>query len=183
MEASVGYIYLERLLDTMSELAINPQILTKSAFAPYGDVIEIDGATHWTINDGFAERFHDLATIDVAAEDGHPLINIFRAKPYQLPLPIRLMERHPLGSQAFFPLGNANFIVIVAPPDDLPQPKSLVAFVTGRGQGVSYARGVWHHPLIVIGETCEFLVIDRGGPGENCDEVALSEGEAVLIAP
>ena len=35
------------------------------------------------------------------------------------------------------------------------------------------AAGVWHHPLLALDAVCDFIVIDRRGPGPNCDEVEL----------
>ena len=147
---------------------INPE-----AFAPFGEVIKTDGARHYAINEGTTERFHDLARIDVADAGGRPLINIFRAQPRPLPIEIDMMERHPLGSQAFVPLDAADFLVVVAPPGDPPTVAQLRAFHVKSGQGVNYAKGVWHHPVLALGRQTDFLVIDRGGAGDNCDEVTL----------
>ena len=102
----------------MATLPVEP--LTRAAFAPFGDVIETAGARHYPINEGTTERFHDLARVDVAAEGGRPLINIFRTLPAPLPIRLRMMERHPLGSQAFVPLDGADFLVVVAPPGAAP---------------------------------------------------------------
>ncbi len=58
------------------------------------------------------------------------------------------MERHPLGSQAFVPLQDRPWLVVVcAAPDDLA---SYRAFTATGLQGVNYARNVWHHPLLVL---------------------------------
>jgi ureidoglycolate lyase len=149
--------------------------LTREAFAPFGDVIETAGARHFPINGGTTERYHDLAAIDVGAAGGRPIANIFRAQPRAWPLAIAMMERHPLGSQAFVPLSGAGYAVVVAPAGEF-DPAGLRAFWAGAGQGVNYARGVWHHPLLAFGGVCDFLVIDRGGNGEpNCDEITLAE--------
>jgi len=156
------------------KLTIEP--LTHEAFAPFGDVIDCDGAArHYTINEGYAERYHDLATIDVAADGGRPLVNIFRAKPRMLPLRITMLERHPLSSQAFIPLAPVPFVVVVATPGPAPQPRDIRCFKTRGAQGVNYARGIWHFPLIALEPAQDFLVIDRGGQGENCDVVDYSE--------
>ena len=154
--------------------------LTRATFAPFGQVIETDGAQHYPINEGTTERFHDLARVDVADRDGRPLINIFRAQPRPLPIEIRMMERHPLGSQAFVPLEAADFLVVVAPAGDPPTAAQLRAFHARDGQGVNYAKGVWHHPVLALVRQTDFLVIDRGGAGDNCDEVTL-EGAPVLL--
>lgn len=150
--------------------------LTRAAFALFGDVIDCDGAAkHYTINDGYAERYHDLAQIDVGAESGRPLLNIFRAKPRDLPLRVTMMERHPLSSQAFIPLAPRPFLVLVARPGEPPRPSDLRCFRTAGSQGVNYAKGTWHHPLIVLDEVQDFLIVDRGGAGDNCDEIAFSD--------
>jgi len=148
--------------------------LTREAFAPFGDVIELEGARHFPINGGTTERFHDLATIDVCRDDGRPLVNVFRAQPRSLPLEIAMMERHPLGSQAFLPLAGARYLVVVAPAGEF-DPSRMRAFRAEGWQGVNYAPGVWHHPLLALERVSDFVVIDRGGEQPNCDEVALQE--------
>lgn len=155
------------------------QPLTRAAFAPFGDVIETPGAAHFAINSGFAERFHDLARIDAAG--GRPLLSIFRAQAREMPLRLTLMERHPLASQAFFPLQDRDWIVVVASGPDPCQPHALKAFRGGGRQGVNYARGTWHHPLIVLTPDHEFLVIDRGDAGANLDEVPFPESTEVML--
>ena len=153
--------------------------LTRAAFAPFGDVIDCGGDNHYTINEGYAERYHDLAKVDVGAEGSKPLISIFRAKPREMPLRIRMMERHPLSSQAFIPLLPRAFLVIVARPGPAPTATDLRCFRTQGQQGVNYAPGTWHHPLIALENEQDFLIVDRGGPGDNCDEVELTEGISV----
>jgi len=151
------------------EITVKP--LTRQIFEQFGDIIEAnDSVETVTINDGFATRYHDLARVDVSEDGGRPLINIFRGRPRPLPLTIHMMERHPLSSQAFMPLHNMQFIIVVAPPNDTVKPGNLSAFITNGTQGVNYARGVWHFPLLVLGEEQDFLIIDRGGEGNNCEE-------------
>src|SRR5215469_9326479 len=91
--------------------------LTRAAFAPFGDVIELTGARHFPINGGTTERFHDLAAIDVSEAGGRAIVSVFRAQPRAWPVEIAMMERHPLGSQAFVPLGDVDYAVVVAPAD------------------------------------------------------------------
>ena len=161
---------------------ITPVPLTRRGFAPFGEVIETDSAERRVINQGSTERFHDLARVDVAARGGYPLINVFRAQPLPLPLTIRLLEQHPLGSQAFIPLHGAPFLVVVAPAGAAPRAEELRAFVTDGRQGVNYARGVWHHPVIAMTRETDFLVVDRGGPGDNLVEVPFdSDGPPLIL--
>lgn len=149
--------------------------LDAATFAPYGDVIEVRaGLRQFTINAGSTERYHDLARIDPGA-DGRTIVSIFRAQPRELPFQLQLMERHPLASQAFIPLSDHPYLVVVAPPGEPPGAQTLRIFHARPGQGVNYAPGVWHHPLIALEAVCDFLVIDRSGPGHNCDEAPLQE--------
>ena len=159
---------------------LRPLPLTKNAFAPFGDVIEIEGARHFTINQGFAERFADLATIDTSSEGGTTTIGIVEAMARPQPTTIKLMERHPLGSQIFFPLQDRDWLVLVC--GDVDDLSTYSAFrATGR-QGINYARNVWHHPLLVLDLASNFLVIDRHGPGENLEEVWLPEAKRLALA-
>ncbi|WP_118182480.1 ureidoglycolate lyase [Paraburkholderia phosphatilytica] len=155
----------------MNTLSVEP--LTRAAFAPFGDVIELAGARHFPINGGTTERFHDLAKVDVCEAGGRPLINLFRAQPREEPVEIALMERHPLGSQAFLPLDGARYLVVVAPAGEF-DPTRMRAFVSEGWQGVNYAKGAWHHPLLALDRVSDFIVVDRGGEQPNCDECALA---------
>ncbi|MCI9864717.1 ureidoglycolate lyase [Rhizobium skierniewicense] len=148
-------------------LEIRP--LTKAAFAPFGDVIETDAATIRLINGGNTERHHALAATDVTGEGARVVLNIFRGKPRQFPYAVDMMERHPLGSQSFTPLSGNPFLVVVA-QDDEGRPGKPHVFLARASQGVNYHRNVWHHPLMTLGSTSDFLVVDRDGPGNNLEE-------------
>jgi ureidoglycolate lyase len=157
---------------------LKPEPLTKDAFAPFGDVVEMDGANHFTINQGFAERFADLAKIDVASEAGETAVGIVMAQPRPQPIAIRLMERHPLGSQIFFPLQDRDWLVLVC--GDVNDASTYRTFRAHGQQGVNYAKNVWHHPLLVLDANSRFLVIDRKGPGNNLEEVWLDRGLSLV---
>ncbi|MEW6982097.1 ureidoglycolate lyase [Colwelliaceae bacterium 6471] len=153
--------------------------LTKEAFVRFGDVIEVnDNAKHFTINDGYTERYHDLAAIDVGAENGRVLVNIFRSTPLAMPIAITMMERHPLSSQAFIPMGNNPYLVVVAPAGNF-EPSAIEVFQASAEQGVNYYAGTWHHFCLALDEVSDFIVIDRGGKGDNCDVVTL-DGSLVI---
>jgi ureidoglycolate lyase len=156
----------------MKTLPVEP--LTRAAFEPFGDVIELEGAKQIPINLGTTIRFHDLARIDVEDEGGRAIVNVFRGQPRVLPFEVRMMERHPLGSQAFLPLNDKPYLVVVAPAGEL-DPSAIRAFVTRGWQGVNYAKGVWHHPLLTLGEVSDFIVVDRLGGGINLNEQDLDE--------
>jgi len=143
--------------------------LTAAAFAPFGQVIELEGAHHYPINKGMTERYHDLARVELGGVHPRPLISIFRGQPYTLPLRLDMVERHPLGSQAFYPLDAAQWLVIVA-EDQAGQPVRLRAFRPGPGQGVNIAMNTWHGVLTPLQAPADFLVVDRGGDGNNLEE-------------
>jgi ureidoglycolate lyase len=172
-------------MQTQSEKAVKPRLLkpeplTADAFKPYGDVLETAAAKEVrNINYGNTERFHDLADIDLGFRHGKTLVSIFRSKPLPRPIPVKVMERHPLSTQAFYPLNNHPFMVVVAEKGDFDAGK-LRAFLAGPQQGVNYHKGTWHHYSLALDRVSEFLVIDRGGPEKNCDEVFL-ENENIII--
>lgn len=155
--------------------ALKARPLTREAFAPFGDVIETAGARHYPINNGTTERFHDLANVDVSSADGRPLISIFVGQPFVPPVAIRMMERHPLGSQAFMPLDNRPYLVAVAPNGPNDRPGEPVIFLASGLQGVNYAPNTWHHPLIALQAESRFLVVDRGGEGRNLEEAVYAD--------
>lgn len=152
--------------------------LTREAFGPFGDVIDDTGETVFSTNDGTALRIHELGIADCQAEGGRTLFSIFRMKRPSVPEAVRLMERHPISSQAFVPLGVVRFVALVARPGTRPRASDLRAFVTNGRQGVNYRCGTWHYPLIAL-DPGDFLVVDRAGPGEafnqDYDEVSLAE--------
>lgn len=153
-------------------LTIEP--LTQAAFAPFGTVIETDPASLRLINGGSTERFHALAYVDVTGEGGRVIINIFRGQPRSFPYSLTMMERHPLGSQSFSPIGGGSWLAVVA-PDDNGKPGFPRVFLATGSQGVNYGRNVWHHPLMAVGAVSDFLVVDREGPGNNLVEVFYDE--------
>jgi ureidoglycolate lyase len=152
---------------------ITAQPLTRGSFAPFGEVIDFDTDSHYSINGGRCERYHALAKPEATGPNGHVLINLFRGTPYDFPLKLTMVERHPFGSQAFIPLSPRPFVVVACPngPDGPGEP---AAFLTAPGQGVNYPRGLWHGVLTPIGEAQDFVVVDRGGDGSNVEEFHFS---------
>ena len=151
----------------MSVIRIEP--LTRAAFAPFGDVIEVDEtlANH-PINGGTTQRFHDLGTATVSGTDARVALSIARATPFTLPLDLTMVERHPHGSQAFVPLAPTRFLVVVA-PDEGGRPGAPRAFLAGPGQGINYHQGTWHGVLTALDGVTDFLIVDRIGLEDNCD--------------
>ena len=163
----------------INNIQIIPKTLTRENFIQFGDVIEVnDKSKNFSINDGFTQRYHDLADVDVTQENGRTLINIFRSTPLAQPVSIKMMERHPLSSQAFIPMGQQPFLVVVAPKGEFDITKVEV-FLASSNQGVNYHKGTWHHYCLALNEVSDFLVVDRGGAGDNCDVVSL-DGSLVI---
>ena len=155
-------------------ITVKPKKLTRESFLKFGDVIEVnEQAENFTINDGFTQRYHDLAKVDVNKDNGRTLINIFRATPLKKTIVLKSMERHPLSSQAFMPLGDQPYLVVVAPAGKLNE-SDVEVFLSSANQGVNYSAGTWHHYCLALNRISDFLVIDRGGQGDNCDELLLS---------
>lgn len=154
----------------MSDAVLAIEALTSEAFAAFGEVIAFAAATTvFPINNGTTLRHHALATINVGT--GHGLISLARAEPRILPFAITLLERHPLGSQAFIPLSKTPYLIVVAKsPADTPR-----CFLAANGEGINYHAGVWHHPLIALDVISDFAIVDRGGEGNNCDEANLPQ--------
>ncbi len=170
----------------MARIEIRVEPLTRQGFAPFGDVIEKAGAQSFVTNQGTAIRYHDLARVELAAERGRSLVSLFEVvEPVQLPIRLRLMERHPISSQAFIPLSSTPFVVVVASGREQPAARSLRAFRTNGRQGINFATAIWHHPLIALA-VGDFLVIDRTGPGPGFDqdyeEVLLGDEEVFVVS-
>lgn len=153
----------------MSDRTITIEPLTREAFAPFGQVITREGCNRFPINLGMTDRCHDLASIELGGDNARPMISIFDGKPYVLPLALKLVERHPLGSQAFYPIAQCTWLVIVA-EDDNGTPTRLRAFRPAPEQGVNIGMNVWHGVLTPLDSPASFLVVDRGGDGNNLEE-------------
>ena len=146
---------------------IQTEPLTATAFAPFGEVLEATGTPDKLINQGMCGRFHDRAKLDFAGASAG--ISIFHAQPSSFPYTLDLVERHPDGSQAFIPMTEHPFLVIVA-PDEAGVPGRPRAFMTAPGQGINLARGAWHGVLTPLADPGLFAVVDRCGEGPNLEE-------------
>ena len=156
---------------------LRPFPLTAEAFAPFGDVLDATGDFR-LINAGLCQRHHDRATLDFGPQDGGARagISIFQAQPRALPYSFDLIERHPEASQAFLPMTDHPFLVIVATgPEATPQ-----AFLTNGAQGINLHRGTWHGVLTPLHAPGLFAVVDRIGPTPNLEEHRYTEPWTVL---
>jgi ureidoglycolate lyase len=166
----------------MSIEVLEIQPLTRAAFAPYGDVIESDERESFFINNDMAERFHALARIEAAGEDAGAIISLVKSSKYQMPRKLDHVEHHPLGSQAFVPLDETPFIVVVGKAGESPQPEDFQAFITNGKQGINYHPGTWHHVLLTPYAAMTFLCVDRAGPGNNCIDHFFEEDQQRVLA-
>ena len=163
----------------MTERIIKPIPMTKENFSKFGDMISTENIKPIEINNGYANRFDDIAKIDTANNNGETTISIFSALKRSFPLKIDMMEKHPLGTQAFIPMKETTFLTLVAPEGKKLEMDKIESFVVPKGKGVNYKTGIWHFPLIST-EDMDFLVVDRKGPGENLIVENLDQEEILL---
>ena len=150
----------------MTEKIIKPIPITKNNFSQFGDMISTKDIKPIKINNGYAKRYDGIANLNTSKDNGVTTISIFSALKRNFPMKIDMMEKHPLGSQAFIPLKETTFLAFVAPNGDKPDLNKIEAFIIPPGIGVNYKPGTWHFPLIST-EDMNFLVVDRKGPGDN----------------
>ena len=148
------------------EVVIKPIKITKNNFKEYGDLISSNNVSPIDINAGYAKRFDDLAKINTLKNKGETIVSIFSALKRTFPMQIDMMEKHPLGSQAFIPMEDTKFLVFVAPKGDKPDVNKIQSFLVPKQTGVNYNAGIWHFPLISM-KNMNFLIVDRKGKGNN----------------
>ena len=161
------------------KITVNPKLITKENFSKFGDVVTTDDIKPLEINEGYAKRFDGIANLNTSKDNGETTICIFSALKRSFPMKIDMMEKHPLGSQAFVPMKETTFLVFVAPEGDNPNLSKAEAFIVPPGIGVNYNPGTWHFPLIAT-EDMNFLVVDRKGSGDNLVIENLNKEEVVL---
>lgn len=158
------------------------EVLTREAFEPFGDILEIRD-NPWVINQGRCQKYSDLTSV-TTDDQGYATMHIYKTARIRQAYQLDLLERHPLGSQTFMPLAGQRFLVVVAAGSsdaEKPDLSSIRCFLTNGKQGITYHPGVWHHPLLSIDSGEEYLVIDRKGPGDNCDEVLIPSEQHLIV--
>ena len=148
------------------KIIIKPKKITRKNFKKFGDLICTKKIRPININNGYAKRFHNLCKINTSLRKGNTIVSIFSAKKRKFPMSIKMMEKHPLGSQAFIPMNETKFFVFVAPKGKKPNTKKIQSFIVPKQTGINYKPGIWHFPLISL-KNMNFLVIDRKGNGNN----------------
>jgi len=152
--------------------------LTREAFAPYGDVIEVSGEPDKLINQGMCDRFHDLAKLDFGS--GRAGISLFDAQARHFPYTLDMMERHPEGSQAFIPLSGVPMIISVA-KDNSGKPGQPRAFLSEPHQSINIHRNTWHGVLAPVERAGQYIVIDRIGDTPNLEEYYFQDSYIVNV--
>mgnify|MGYP000473473667 FL=1 len=148
------------------KIIIKPKKITRKNFKKFGDLISTKKIRPININNGYAKRFNNLCKINTSIKKGNAIMSIFSAKKRKFPMKIEMMEKHPLGSQAFVPMSETKFLVFVAPKGKKPNTKKIQSFIVPKQTGINYKPGIWHFPLIST-KSMNFLVIDRKGKGNN----------------
>ena len=148
------------------KIIIKPKKITSKNFKKFGEVISTKKIKPININNGYAKRFDNLCKINTSLKKGNTIMSIFSSRKRRFPMNIKMMEKHPLGSQAFIPMKETKFLVFVAPKGKKPNVKKIESFIIPKQTGINYKPGIWHFPLISI-KNMNFLVIDRKGIGNN----------------
>ena len=163
------------------KIIIKPKKITQKNFKKFGDLISTSKAKPININNGYAKRFNNLCRINTSLKKGNTIMSIFSAKKRKFPMKIDMMEKHPLGSQAFVPMSEAKFLVFVAPKGKKPNTKKIESFIVPKLNGINYKPGIWHFPLIST-KNMNFLVIDRkGGTGNNLVIHSFKKNEKISL--
>ena len=150
------------------KIKINPKKINKKNFNKFGQIIDTSKKKYFRINDGYAKRYDNLGKIDTSTKKGKTIVSIFSAKKRRFPMKVDMMEKHPLGSQAFIPMKETSFFAFVAPKGNRPDIKKIQSFLIPKQTGINLNPGIWHFPLIST-KNMNFLVVDRKGKGINND--------------
>jgi len=146
---------------------LQTQPLTTNAFKAFGEIIDATGEPDKIINQGLCGRYHDLAKLDFTS--GKAGISVFNAEARSLPFKLEMMERHPEGSQAFIPMHQYPYLIIVS-HDKNGVPDTPISFISKPGQGINIFKNTWHGVLCPLHAPGLFAVIDRIGEGPNLEE-------------
>ncbi|RHZ78657.1 hypothetical protein Glove_158g39 [Diversispora epigaea] len=112
-----------------------------------------------------------------------PNLSLYRCLPVKtLPFKVKLLERHLYSSQAFIPMCGGTkvqsylIVVCLSDHDGKPDLKTLKSFLCSSSQGINYYPGVWHHPMIALDETTNFVCLthESGVPNQDCEEISIS---------
>jgi len=133
-------------------MEVVPQPLTKAAFAPFGDVIDVQ--------DDVGRQYYDQALGNLRKEAKPSLSMVLKVELAERPLRAEMLERHEFSSQSFVPVDVDRWLIVVAPHASHggPDLAGLRAFIATGRQGVTYRPNTWHHGLTVLDRPGRFAV-------------------------
>ena len=141
---------------------ISIEQLDASVFSKFGKIVEKKNALELrSINQNTTTRYHNISELDLESKNGISSISIFSGTPRNLPIEIKIMEKHPVASQSFLPIQDYDWLIVVSEEkNELPDLNTLRCFHVNGDTGITYNKNVWHHPLLVKKKQ-DFWVIDR----------------------
>jgi ureidoglycolate lyase len=155
--------------------------LTREAYAPFGRVIAGEGDPR-SANQGSARKYEHLVPLENRRAGAIANVSVFRCTPRELPFEIALLEKHPASTQIFVPMNAVRYLVVVAHGGDAPDLSTLAAFVATGTQGVSYAPGTWHHPMIALDAVTDFAcIVFEDGTATDCVEHEIAPSRRVFV--
>ena len=160
--------------------------LDSNVFSRFGNIIDKKNASELrSINQGTTTRYHNISELDLESKNGNSGISIFSGIPRDLPVEIKIMEKHPIASQSFLPIQDYDWLIIVSEEkNELPDLNTLRCFQVNGDTGITYNKNIWHHPLLVKKKQ-DFWVIDRINDKEdtsiNLEEYHFTNNETRFI--
>ncbi len=160
----------------MTDLILTPTKLTDDNFAPYGEVI----------------RFREdklLSAVSKTSDNSDTSIKVITAAQASYPFNVEFFEKHPFSTQAFIPMNQGKFFVVVAPMSggDSFDINTLKCFITDGSEGIMYHVGTWHSAFSCLDAHKTFAVIDRHpalGDDENINLIiARFKTKIIITAP
>ncbi len=159
--------------------------ITTKEYEAYGKVLTLDGdlaKKTEKANYGTADRVRHVVDMINPRPNAKLNVALYRCHAQTLPLLVEKMERHAHSPQVFVPTKTTRYLVVVALGEKTIDISSIRAFIVPPGISISYFPGVWHHPMIALDETSDFvsLVWDDGTAGD-CDELGLPPEAHTLV--
>jgi ureidoglycolate lyase len=147
---------------------ISIEQLDINIFSKFGDIIQKKNALELrSINQGTTTRYHNISKLSLESKNGNSSISIFSGSPRDVPIEIKIMEKHPIASQSFLPIQDYDWLIVVCEEkNELPDLSTLRCFQVDGDTGITYNKNIWHHPLLVKKKQ-DFWVIDRINDQEN----------------
>ena len=147
---------------------ISIEQLDINIFSKFGDIIQKKNALELrSINQGTTTRYHNISKLSLESKNGNSSISIFSGSPRDVPIEIKIMEKHPIASQSFLPIQDYDWLIVVCEEkNELPDLSTLRCFQVDGDTGITYNKNIWHHPLLVKKKQ-DFWVIDRINDLEN----------------